>query len=97
MNPRDPGLQHERTALAWQRTGLSAAVVGVLLVRTGIVREAPLQIVAGSCLGAVMVLAVLASRTAGSTRSRRWLLLTTTMVLIIAGTLTVADVLLATE
>ena len=30
----DRGAQAERTALAWQRTGLSAAAVGLLLVHT---------------------------------------------------------------
>jgi uncharacterized membrane protein YidH (DUF202 family) len=31
----DVGLQHERTALAWDRTGLSLLVVGVLTLRSG--------------------------------------------------------------
>jgi uncharacterized membrane protein YidH (DUF202 family) len=31
----DPGTQAERTALAWQRTGLSAVVVGALLTQIG--------------------------------------------------------------
>ena len=33
MADRDPGASAERTRLAWRRTGLSAAVVGLLSIR----------------------------------------------------------------
>ena len=35
--PWDPGLQPERTALAWQRTGLSAAAAALVAFRDGVV------------------------------------------------------------
>lgn len=35
----DPGLQPERTALAWQRTGLSVAVAAIVALRDGLASE----------------------------------------------------------
>lgn len=38
----DAGAQAERTALAWQRTGFSAVLVGALLIRHHVTQGAPL-------------------------------------------------------
>ena len=57
MNPgaqaRDPGLQPERTALAWSRTGLAMLVNALLALRTGWTsHQAPITV-----LGFVLLLA----------------------------------------
>ncbi|MEV6900348.1 DUF202 domain-containing protein [Amycolatopsis sp. NPDC051372] len=65
----DRGLQPERTALAWQRTGLSAAVVAALLLRTGFAAGSVLDLVAGGCAVVVVAVAWLTGRRPGG---RRW-------------------------
>jgi uncharacterized membrane protein YidH (DUF202 family) len=50
---RDPGLQAERTALAWNRTGLSVFINAVLALRTGWSADAvPLSALAIALLAA---------------------------------------------
>lgn len=94
MTGRDPGLQPERTALAWQRTGLSAAVVAVLLVRGGIVADSPLEIAGGACAAVVVLLSALAARAAPSARTR---LLLVTAAVVATGVLVVAHLLVDYE
>lgn len=44
---RDPGLQSERTRLAWSRTALSFAAVGALLLHSGSATSSPTHAMAG--------------------------------------------------
>lgn len=52
-----PGLQPERTALAWRRTLLASTVVVVLLIRSAVVTPSPAAL-AGLCAGCVLLAAV---------------------------------------
>ncbi|WP_084382938.1 DUF202 domain-containing protein [Curvibacter delicatus] len=48
MHVRDPGLQPERTSLAWSRTGFSLALVGLLLCRDGVRHHGTFVLAAGA-------------------------------------------------
>jgi len=50
--PRDPGLQPERTSLAWQRSGVNAALVSGLAVLVALHRAHPALIVTTAVLAA---------------------------------------------
>ncbi|MER8234450.1 DUF202 domain-containing protein [Streptomyces sp. NPDC094049] len=57
---RDPGLQPERTRLAWRRTTLSCTVVAVLAVKLGVQDGTTPLGVAGFALSALVWIAFLA-------------------------------------
>ncbi|WP_037870567.1 DUF202 domain-containing protein [Streptomyces sp. SPB074] len=59
---RDPGLQPERTRLAWRRTSLSATVAGVLALKAALAHGVPLAWAAG--VVPVLLLLALAARRA---------------------------------
>ncbi|MEU8348705.1 MULTISPECIES: DUF202 domain-containing protein [unclassified Streptomyces] len=58
--PRDPGLQPERTRLAWRRTTLAGAVAAVLAVRLMAARGGSAAAVAAVFLAAAAWLGLLA-------------------------------------
>ena len=61
---KDPGLQPERTALAWRRTGLAMAANAILLLRSGLQAGPPAVI----WLGVAMVVVTVALLLAGEHR-----------------------------
>ncbi|MDE1167721.1 MAG: DUF202 domain-containing protein [Pseudomonas sp.] len=51
QRPRDPGLQAERTALSWNRTGLAVFANALLALRSGWVnKEVPITLLAFALL-----------------------------------------------
>lgn len=50
--PRDPGLQPERTSLAWQRSGVNAALVSGLAVLVALRRGQPALVVTTAVIAA---------------------------------------------
>jgi hypothetical protein len=50
MTRRDPGLQPERTRLAWRRTALGATGISLLAARLALVEGAPLGLLAAVAL-----------------------------------------------
>ncbi|MBA2809749.1 DUF202 domain-containing protein [Streptomyces sp. KM273126] len=88
MNPpRDPGLQPERTALARQRTALSALVAAALLLRGGLTAGAPLQLAAAVCLAVAAALVAAVGTPRPGTRATRRRLLAAAWVTGLGGSL----------
>ncbi|MFD5315270.1 DUF202 domain-containing protein [Streptomyces sp. NPDC127098] len=85
--PRDPGLQPERTALARQRTALSALVVAALLLRGGLTADAPPHLAAAVCLTVAAALVGAPGTPCPGTRAARRRLLATAWVTGLGGSL----------
>lgn len=99
---RDPGLQPERTGLAWIRTGFSMLVVAALSVPAGIVKSELLPIAAGALasFGACVLLfsrqgRLDASRSFDTTAIVRRAAMTTSVICVFISILYMAAVLLS--
>ena len=67
MSHVDPGLQPQRTALAWTRTGLSVLVNAVVVLRSGVQADQPFIL----GLGFVLLIAAAFAVGCGGWRARR--------------------------
>lgn len=68
----DPGLQPERTSLAWARTGLSSTGAALVLARVAVVRDAPALAALSACLAVMALAAVVEGTQRNPARRRRF-------------------------
>ena len=93
MVTRDPGLQPERTSLAWRRTALAVVFNAILLLRAGLQEQGPHLLALGVilCVGAAAMMRASARRdvelraTARAPTATRMLLVSSRVVLASIG------------
>jgi uncharacterized membrane protein YidH (DUF202 family) len=68
----DPGLQPERTSLAWARTGLSSTGAALVLARVAVTRDAPALAALCAAMAVVAVGAVVEGTQRHAARRQRF-------------------------